>query len=69
MQGDDFPNVERNRKIFRRITEEKTEALKVQVENVEKSLPSDTLSVIEEICQPGNSNWLRFLPLSFVITI
>ena len=38
--------------------------MKVQVENVEKLLPSDTLRIVEQTSQPGASNWLSVLPLS-----
>ena len=43
--------MEENKNIFRRITEEK-KTLKVQVEKVEKLLPSETLRVIEQISLP-----------------
>ena len=64
MQSDDLPNVEQNKNILSGINEQKVEVLKVQVKNVEKWFPSDTLCIVEETGQPGASNWLSVLPFS-----
>ena len=64
MQSDDLPNVEENKNMVSGINQQKAEAMKVQVENVEKLLPSDTLRIVEQTSQPGASNWLSVLPLS-----
>ena len=53
-----------NKNIVSGINQQKAEAMKVQVENVEKLLPSDTLRIVEQTSQPGASNWLSVLPLS-----
>ena len=71
IQSDDLPNVEENKNISSGINEQKAEAMsmKVQVENVEKLLPSDTLRIVEQTSQPGASNWLTLSLRSFFACI
>ena len=61
MQGDDLPNVEERKNILGCINKQKSDTLKVQVENVEMVLPSDTLCILEQTSQPGASNWSSVL--------
>ena len=63
VQGNDLPSEEERENVIKHQKKEKFVALKKKVDTIEKSIPKDTLRVLEQTNQPGASNWLSVLPL------
>ena len=63
LQGNTLPNNEDRKSIISEQNRSKMAVLNRKIEQVENSLPTETLRIIEQTKQPGASNWLSVLPL------
>ena len=62
VQGNDLLSEEERKNVIKHQKKEKFVALKNKVDTIEKSIPKDTLRVLEQTNQSGASNWLSVLP-------
>ena len=62
LQATNLPNETERKNILRERNSLKIAALNKKIEEVEKSLPKDTLRILEQTKQRGSSTWLSVLP-------
>ena len=63
LQGNTLPNNEVRKSVISEQNRSKMAVLNRKIEQIENSLPTETLRIIEQTKQPGASNWFSVLPL------
>ena len=63
-QGSNLPDESETNDIKRKLLVEKKNSMSLKVQNIEKNLPTQTVTALKDAQMPGASSWLSVLPLA-----